>query len=1185
MLYLKYKATQSMKTIYAFFTLLCVSLLWTGAVKAQVTVSPVIFTSTQSVTLTYDATLSQGQQLKDLPANVTTITAHVGAIIDNTTSTSWTNVPGTWGDPNAQPKFTRTGTSNIYTLSLPNGVRSMFPSLPANTPLYRVGMVLRENGPCGNFGGNSTACKEGKSTTEQDIFLDVNQGGLAIAVTSPTSNNFFVNNGDNITITANTNISATMRIFLNNVEIETANNATTITDIINVSSATAQYSVKITANDGTTTVEKIISFVLRQDPTIATLPNGTRLGVNYLTATSARLAFLAPLKSKVYILGDFNDWQLNANYLMKKDGETHWLDLTGLTSGTEYAYQFAVYDASENQSVVCDPFAELVLDPANDQFIPNTIYPNIKPYPTGKTTGVVAVLQTGQTAYPWSDATLNFVKPDKRNLVIYEAWVYDFNTSRDFQGIIDKLDYLEDLGINALQLMPVMEFDGNISWGYNPRFYCAVDKAYGTRAKFRELIDECHQRGIAVILDIVLNHAQEEYTYVKMYPANNNPMYNQNATHPFNVFRDMNHDSQYTKTVMKAINEYWIREYKIDGYRFDLAKGFTQNTQCANKEDVGCWSNYHQDRVDTWKRIADEIWAVDPTSYVVLENLAADNEEEAMAKYRADENPSKGMLLWQNMEGNYAENIMGKNTNTANISRVDFAERGLTVPHAIAYMESHDEERVNYKAKQNGDSSNTNHNVKNTPIGLERTKAAAAMLFPTPGPKMLWQFGELGFDFSINRCENGTINNDCRLSPKPQPWISPQNYDTNADRIRLYKVFAEIIKLKVSSDVFKSTDVSVQSNQGGSQYKKQIKVTPTTYTPTPANINQMNVVIIANFDVNPQSVTADFHHTGNWYHFFDGGLAYNVAGNTSVNITLQPGEFRIYTDFQLPATEDELTNYVRPKAATGITATGQAGCTVKIDWTDNSSIETGYKIIRSTAVNGTYTQVGTTTNVNVTTFTDATVSSNTTYYYKVVAVGTSSERESVADEATVPADTAPTSPTNVTATSPTTALEANLSWTASTGATKYRIERATSVGGTYTVIASDVTATTYKDVNVTLGQEYFYKVCAVNACGTATCANAVNTTVTSIEDNALARSIELFPNPNSAGKVNLQFKQMAFKQLEIRIMDMRGKPIKAFEVRGIQEVFELDLQNLPKGMYLIQFLTDKGTALKRLVKN
>ena len=82
---------------------------------------------------------------------------------------------------------------------------------------------------------------------------------------------------------------------------------------------------------------------------------------------------------------------------------------------------------------------------------------------------------------------------------------------------MDTLNYLEELGINAIELMPVNEFEGNNSWGYNPSFHMALDKYYGTPEAFKALVDACHARGIAVILDVVYNHVFSQSPLAKLY--------------------------------------------------------------------------------------------------------------------------------------------------------------------------------------------------------------------------------------------------------------------------------------------------------------------------------------------------------------------------------------------------------------------------------------------------------------------------------------------------------------------------------------------------------------------------------------------------------------------------------------------------------------------------------------------
>src|SRR5690606_33250185 len=204
-------------------------------------------------------------------------------------------------------------------------------------------------------------------------------------------------------------------------------------------------------------------------------------------------------------IGSFNNWTVSGNYLMKRDTANpnlYWIEITGLTPQQVYTFQYRTADGVK----VADPYSPLVLSPYDDPYINQNavVYPNLPAYPAGQNFEV-SVIQTGKTPYPW--VVTNFSKPAKENLIVYELLVRDFTTEKTWQSLIDKIAYLKSRKINAVELMPVMEFEGNNSWGYNTSFHYALDKAYGTPEKFKEFIDLCHQNGIAVILDIALNHA------------------------------------------------------------------------------------------------------------------------------------------------------------------------------------------------------------------------------------------------------------------------------------------------------------------------------------------------------------------------------------------------------------------------------------------------------------------------------------------------------------------------------------------------------------------------------------------------------------------------------------------------------------------------------------------------------
>jgi 1,4-alpha-glucan branching enzyme len=290
---------------------------------------------------------------------------------------------------------------------------------------------------------------------------------------------------------------------------------------------------------------------------------GVRDGINYEAGnTSVVLVLYAPGKNRVSVIGSFpgGSWTEQATNQMNKtpDNNTWWIRITGLTPGTEYAFQYLV----DGQLKIADPYSEKILDPVNDGSIPASTYPNLMPYPS-QTTGIVSVLQTSAPAYTWQ--VPSFSRPDKRGLIIYELLLRDFLQAHDWKTLRDTLSYFKRMGINAIEIMPFNEFEGNNSWGYNPDFFLAPDKYYGTKNSLKEFIDSCHSKGIAVIMDIALNHATGLCPLAALYwnnvtnqPAANNPWFNVTATHPYNVFNDFNHESLATRYFTSRVVEHWL---------------------------------------------------------------------------------------------------------------------------------------------------------------------------------------------------------------------------------------------------------------------------------------------------------------------------------------------------------------------------------------------------------------------------------------------------------------------------------------------------------------------------------------------------------------------------------------------------------------------------------------------------
>ncbi|MCF6212904.1 MAG: T9SS type A sorting domain-containing protein [Flavobacteriaceae bacterium] len=802
----------------------------------QVTTVPSIPTVADAITVTFDATGTE------LDGYTGTVYAHTGATINGA---QWQNVVGSWGNNTTQPALTNIG-GNLYQFIITPSVTSFY-GLSSGT-VSELSFVFRSS--------------DGTKQSRPDYFVPIFSSGLNVLITSHANNDAITLNATQ-NITADASLASTIKIYVDNVLQSTTNSATTASKSYTFSIA-GSHTLKATATLNSSTVTNEVSVFVKSATQMASIPAGMKNGVNKNNDGSVTFVLTAPNKTDVFVLGEFNNWMLNEAYHMKKDAVTNqfWITVSGLNPNTEYAYQYYVdYSLS-----VADPFSHKVLDPNNDQYIPSTTFPSLKAYPTGSTTGIVSTFKITQPSFAWSA----FTPPAKDNLIIYEMLLRDFdvvgtNDIGDYSKALTHLDYLQNLGINAIELMPVSEFEGNDSWGYNPSFHGALDKAYGTPTNFKTFINECHKRGMAVIMDVVYNHTMGQSPLAQMWwdgtnsrPSASNPYLNPIPKHDFNVGSDFNHESVYTKTYVKETLQYWLNEYKVDGFRFDLSKGFTQTNTLGN---TGAWGNQDNSRIAILEDYANFMWGVNTNTYVILEHLASNSEEKILANY--------GMLLWGNMNNNYAQSAMGWSS-SSDVSWLSYKNRGWNNPHVVGYMESHDEERLMYKNLQFGNSSG-GYNVKTLATALKRQELAANFFFTIPGPKMIWQFGELGYDISIN--QNG------RTGRKPIHW----EYFNDANRKNVYDVWRTLTTFKKQQPVFNTTDFTL--NVSG--LNKNIVLRHPS----------MDVVLIGNFNVTTQSIVPNFTKTGTWYEYYTGS-SLNVT-NTTLPISLQAGEYRLYSSVLL----------------------------------------------------------------------------------------------------------------------------------------------------------------------------------------------------------------------------------------------------------------------------------------------
>lgn len=611
---------------------------------------------------------------------------------------------------------------------------------------------------------------------------------------------------------------------------------------------------------------------------MATMPSGLQHGINIIDNSTVTLVLYEKDKTGVryydyaYVMGDFNNWKRsndeNSQMFYDEGNGCWWITLSGLDANKEYAFQYylgkksAIEGEKDTEMRVADPYTEKILDSSSDSYISVDTYPLSQRIYPSKGAGIVSVFKIRKDNYAWAHD--NFKRADKNNLMIYELLLRDFTETGDLNGAIKKLDYLKKLGITAIELMPVQEFEGNDSWGYNPTFYFALDKAYGTSEMYKKFIDECHKRDIAVLFDVVYNHATGSNTFARLYwdsknnkTAENNPWFNVDAPHDYSVFHDFNHESPLVREFVKRNLKYLIDEYHIDGFRFDLSKGFTQNV--GGSYDA---SGYDESRIAILRDYYNTIQSVAPNAVMICEHWADWAEENVLAL--------AGIQCWRkgsyNAEAGYYQSGMGYPGNSSFTNLTQSGGNSIHFGGWVGFMESHDEERIAFKAKEYGDG-----DIKtNLTTRMNQLAANAAFCFTVPGPKMIWQFGELGYDEPL-----GTDN---KTSPKPLHW----EYCKDPARQNLHNVYATLLNLrKDHADLF------------GQNATFSWEVTEDRWTgSTPRTIslkyNNKELVVVGNFGNTDTTYTPDSN------------IKYNYISGESVSgsVIIKSHNFFLGTSFQ-----------------------------------------------------------------------------------------------------------------------------------------------------------------------------------------------------------------------------------------------------------------------------------------------
>lgn len=706
--------------------------------------------------------------LEGLPASAE-LYAHTGVITTESSSGSdWKHAPN-WGENT--PKYKLEYVSpNLWKLYIGDIRRYYGVTDPAET-IKQLAFVFR----------NADCSKEGKAEGNKDIFVNVYQSGLQVSLESSLSGSIVSPLSNTVSFSMGCTEEAELSISINGEKIKSATSAKELKAEYTFKSygnysvvAEARNSAGLTASESMT-----LAYLAPSEP--GSYPGDSPvMGTKRNSDGTVTFCLAAPGKGSVFLVGSWNDYAPVASQVMKyedRDGFRYfWTTVSGLASDRQYPYYYVV-DYSTN---VGDPYAKLVLDPWNDKYISPAVYPGLPAYPTGKVPEVtLAVYQENINDYDWK-YTEGFKRASDSDLFIYELLLRDFTGTEGeakgdgtVRGAAGRLDYLQWLGVNAIELLPINEFNGNISWGYNPNFYFAPDKAYGTPDDYKSFIDACHSRGIAVILDMVFNQTDWQHPWYLMYESGQNPFFNPSAPHAYSVLNDWNQGNPLVQRQFKDVLRYWLEEYKVDGFRFDLVKGLGDNDSYSNPGDAAT-NAYNASRVKRMRELQLAAQEVRPDVIFINENLADEKEENEMGAY--------GQLNWSNWNNAACQFAMGYDS--------DSSLGGLYAPLAprtwgttVSYLESHDEQRLAYKQSQWGV-----YAVKSDhAMAMRRLGSAAAQMIMAPGAHMIWQFSELG-DGQNNKNVDGGNNTD----PKKVVW----SYLDDAERMGLHDSYQELLWLR-----------------------------------------------------------------------------------------------------------------------------------------------------------------------------------------------------------------------------------------------------------------------------------------------------------------------------------------------------------------------------------------------------
>ncbi len=425
-----------------------------------------------------------------------------------------------------------------------------------------------------------------------------------------------------------------------------------------------------------------------------------------------RFSVWAPHADDVFVTGSFNNWDKQANPMIPGKNGVWKADIEGVKDGDEYRYRIINGD---KELYRIDPYARKVTDSRGN--------------------GVIRPLQLCSDMKP-------FEPPPMNELIIYEIHIGTFGKTEDqsgpgtLEGAARHLPYLRDLGINAVEIMPLAEFAGSYSWGYNPAHIFAVESEYGRLYQFRKFVEEAHRLGIAVILDVVYNHFGPDDLDLWQFDG-----WSENNMGGIYFYNDWRAETPWGHTrpdygreqVRRFIRDnalMWLCEYNIDGLRWDMTS-YIRNVHGHDGDPGG-------DLPDGWslmQQVTGEIKDFRPTAI----NIAEDLQNNAVLTKMPEDGGAGFDTQWNaRFVHNVRKNLLARHDHYRNMDEIRDAilhRYYLNAFERVIYTESHDEV-ANGKARVPEE---VDPGSASSWAAKKKSLLGAALVFTTPGIPMIFQ--------------------------------------------------------------------------------------------------------------------------------------------------------------------------------------------------------------------------------------------------------------------------------------------------------------------------------------------------------------------------------------------------------------------------------------------------------------